>query len=51
MLEPTTYAEGHSRTWSVYIVKCRGGQLYTGISIDVDKRFSEHQKDGYKCAK
>ncbi len=26
----------------VYILQCRGGSLYTGISKDVEKRFREH---------
>ncbi len=30
--------------WSVYIVKCRDGKLYTGISNDVERRVAEHSK-------
>lgn len=30
--------------WSVYIVKCRDGRLYTGISNDVERRVAEHNK-------
>ena len=30
--------------WFVYIVKCRDGRLYTGISNDVDKRVDKHNK-------
>lgn len=30
--------------WSVYIVQCSDGTLYTGISNDVDKRVSNHNK-------
>ena len=33
-----------SKPWSVYIVKCRDGKLYTGISNDVDKRVETHNK-------
>jgi putative endonuclease len=29
--------------WSVYIIICSDGSLYTGISKDVQRRFSEHQ--------
>jgi len=29
--------------WHVYIVRCRGGELYTGISNDVERRFAEHR--------
>ena len=28
--------------WSVYIIECDDGSLYTGISIDVDRRFKQH---------
>ena len=28
--------------WYLYIVKCRDGSLYTGITIDVARRFEEH---------
>ena len=29
--------------WSVYIVLCNDGSLYTGISTDVERRFRQHQ--------
>jgi len=32
------------KAWWVYIVKCADGSLYTGISPDVDKRISKHNK-------
>jgi putative endonuclease len=32
--------------WYVYIVRCRDGSLYTGIATDVERRFSEHQRNG-----
>ena len=32
------------KAWSVYIVKCRDGKLYTGISNDVPKRVAVHNK-------
>lgn len=28
--------------WSVYIVQCKDGTYYTGISTDVDRRVKEH---------
>lgn len=28
--------------WSVYIVECADGTLYTGISNDVEKRVNKH---------
>ncbi len=29
-------------TWSVYMVRCGDGSLYTGIAIDVEKRIALH---------
>lgn len=29
--------------WSVYIVRCRDGSLYTGIATDVSRRIDEHR--------
>ncbi len=29
-------------TWSVYIVRCADGSLYTGISTDVEARLAKH---------
>ncbi len=28
--------------WSVYIILCSDNSLYTGISIDVSRRFNQH---------
>jgi putative endonuclease len=28
--------------WFVYVVRCRDGSLYTGVSVDVDARISQH---------
>ena len=30
------------KDWYVYIVQCRGGSLYTGITVDLDRRVLEH---------
>ncbi|MEO7326873.1 MAG: GIY-YIG nuclease family protein [Dokdonella sp.] len=29
-------------TWFVYILECRDGSLYTGIAIDVARRYALH---------
>lgn len=29
--------------WSVYIIRCDDGSLYTGISTDPERRFEEHR--------
>jgi putative endonuclease len=28
--------------WFVYVLRCRDGSLYTGVSTDVDQRVSTH---------
>ncbi len=28
--------------WFVYLIECRDGSLYTGIAVDVDRRYAEH---------
>jgi len=30
--------------WHVYIVRCRTGTLYTGITTDLDRRISDHNR-------
>lgn len=37
--------------WSLYIIRCGDGSLYTGIATDVDRRLSEHEAQGPKTAK
>lgn len=32
--------------WSVYIIVCDDGSLYTGISTDVERRFQQHRSGG-----
>ncbi|HEX5756019.1 MAG TPA: GIY-YIG nuclease family protein [Arenimonas sp.] len=29
-------------TWYVYLLECLDGSLYTGIAVDVDRRFAQH---------
>ena len=31
------------KAWSVYILRCADGTLYTGVTTDVQRRFSAHQ--------
>ena len=37
-------------SYSVYLVRCANGTLYTGIATDVARRFREHQA-GHRGAK
>jgi putative endonuclease len=30
------------KEWYVYIVQCSDGSLYTGITVDLDRRLNEH---------
>ena len=32
-----------SKAWFLYMIRCKGNMLYTGISTDVQRRFKEHQ--------
>jgi putative endonuclease len=38
--EPAPAAAG--RTWFVYLLECRNGRLYTGITVDLAARFAQH---------
>lgn len=29
-------------TWTVYLLRCRDGSLYTGITTDLDRRLAAH---------
>lgn len=31
-----------SAAWSVYILRCADGTLYTGVAVDLDKRLLQH---------
>lgn len=31
-------------TWTVYVVRCRDGSLYTGITTDAERRLAEHNR-------
>jgi len=31
------------KVWFLYLIRCKGNMLYTGITTDVARRFSEHQ--------
>ena len=34
---------GPAPRWSVYVVRCRDGALYTGIAVDVRRRLLQHR--------
>lgn len=35
----------------IYILRCNGGELYTGITSDIMRRLNEHSSQSKKCAK
>ena len=37
-----------TRSWFVYIIECRDKKLYTGITLDIEKRLAKHNK-GLGC--
>ena len=37
--------------WHLYMVRCRDGSLYTGITTNVARRFAEHQENNRLGAK
>ena len=37
--------------WIVYILRCGDSTLYTGITLDMERRLKEHKEQGAKCAK
>lgn len=37
--------------WSIYVLRCNGTTLYTGITTDVARRFQEHRRGGARAAR
>jgi len=37
--------------WFLYMIQCANGHLYTGVTLDIARRFQEHQGGGPKAAK
>lgn len=37
--------------WHIYIIRCKDNSLYTGVTIDIKRRFDEHKNDPKKGAK
>jgi len=35
----------------VYMIRCQDNSIYTGITIDIERRFKEHLSKDKKCAK
>lgn len=37
--------------WFLYVIRCAGGTLYTGVTTNVPRRFAEHASGGSRAAK
>ena len=37
--------------WFLYLIRCRNGRLYTGITTDVERRVEEHESGDKKGSK
>ena len=49
-MSDSTPLAASSAEWSLYVVRTRGGELYTGIARDVERRLAEHSAGrGAKC--
>lgn len=46
----STVLPAKESTWCVYMIRCSDASLYTGVTTDIDRRFSEH-KEGKVGAK
>lgn len=40
-----------AENWYVYMIRCKDGTLYTGITTDVKRRLAEHVKGRSKAAR
>ncbi|GAA3549332.1 GIY-YIG nuclease family protein [Zobellella aerophila] len=40
-----------SQNWFIYLLRCRDGSLYTGISLDPLRRCREHNRDARRASR
>jgi putative endonuclease len=40
----TYYMATSKKDWYVYILECGDGTLYTGVTVDLDRRLEEHKQ-------
>ena len=43
MCPPCDLEDAMEDRWHLYILRCKDGSLYTGITTDVEKRLQQHQ--------
>jgi len=39
---PAEPAAASPRPWFVYLLECRNGRLYAGVTVDLARRFAQH---------
>ncbi len=39
------------KPWFLYLIRCRKGSLYCGVTTNVERRFKEHQSGSAKSAR
>jgi putative endonuclease len=44
VISPVIGASTDDRKWSVYVLRCGDGTLYTGATNDLDRRLEAHQR-------
>ncbi len=42
-IESEQAKQENSNQWWIYILRCRDGSLYTGITLDVNRRLQQHR--------
>lgn len=50
-MKTAAIAASETVVWSVYILRCGNGALYTGVTTDVPRRVREHQSGGRRAAR
>lgn len=41
----------HGQNWFIYLLRCRDGSLYTGITLDPRRRCREHNQDARRASR
>lgn len=44
LTDPGPKSQGTEDSWFLYIVECRDGSLYTGITNDLERRLHQHNE-------
>ncbi|WP_116475629.1 GIY-YIG nuclease family protein [Zobellella maritima] len=41
----------HCQNWFIYLLRCRDGSLYAGITLDPQRRCREHNRDARRASR